>query len=612
MFNLSKYSLVLFLFIISTVNAFELASEHVFIEEVLPLFNVHEKKSYVAPDEKGINPTSIVIPDAVRLGTINHGLSVEGFIGETVFKDIIIKTGKKTLDVKIDIQDINNKEIKITPRIVTIWYQSGFSTIKKKHAGQLTYELLLSDDHDVVINDRWIKSPDGGWIYEPPEIMLSDTLKTTLRPDSHKRVLLKISLSKSVLPGQYTASIKISTMHDGIRRFLIVPLTINVKPVNLSDEAQSKYKLLLYTAFKLNDHIERPRAYVNAMRLHGTEKERDRLFLSYLTDIQEHGFNGITIHDWDSVNLEKTLKMTDQLGIRYIVLHAKTPINKKYKNNGMSIVSGKVKEIYNKYHTELYYYGYDEHGGNKSLNKQLKLNEDIHAVGGKSVNAVFWDDIGNVIKTTNKQSQCFDILAYSMGSHGHKEMFKSLPYKGKNDFCSKQGTEYLTYWHPHVENPVINRIFTGFWLWASGFDGVIPHGYYFPSHIEKFLSKEDLKYGVSNVTSPYDDWAFWMPGKLQFRHHNSVYPSKDGPIGTLQWEGVLSGYMDLKYIVTLEKKLENPNINKSYKDKIIALLDEIRSDVLQISSPIMSDKKSITYLKKLEYWKKEISNLLLN
>ncbi|MCF6252177.1 MAG: hypothetical protein L3J75_13045 [Methylococcaceae bacterium] len=608
-----KYVIIIFIFNSNSINAFELGNGHIYIEEVLPLFNIHVKKIFITDDQKKvINPKSIDIPDASKLGEITKSISIEGFIGETVFKDIIIKTAKKNIDIELNIKDISSVGVTILPRIVTNWYQAGLSTKQEKFGGELTYELLLSDDRNVVINDKWIKSKKGGWVYIPPEIKLSETLKTSLSPDSYKRILLKISLSQNVLPGIYKTKLEITKYQDNKKVSLMVPISIDVKPVKLSEQEQKKYKLLLFTAFKLNDQMGRKGAYVNTFRMHGTEKERNDLLLAYLADIKEHGFNGITIHDWDQVNLEETLKITQQVGFKYVVLHATLPVSKKYKGMINPSVSTNVKSLYDKYDTTLYYYGYDEVGGNTVLEKQLKLNNNIHNIGGKSVNAVFWDDLPNVIKTIgNDKTKCFDVIAYSMGSHGQKKMFKSLPYKARDDYCSKQGTEYLTYWHPNVENPILNRIFSGFWLWASGFNGVIPHGYYFPAHIERVLSKEELKHGVTNAISPYDDWSFWMPGSL-LRHHNSVYPSKGGPITTLQWEGVLNGFMDLKYILTLEGKLKKDNIDKRYKEKIIALLDKIRSDVLQLDSVYMSDNDSIIYLKKLEAWKKEISILLLN
>jgi len=599
------------LFEVNLARAFELADERILIEEVLPLFNLHEKKKVILSSEKGINPAIMTIPASVMKGSVDKQIDIIGFAGETVFKDMLIKTSEESLDVSIEINSVADKGIEITPRIVTNWYQAGSSTAQKKVSGQLTYELLLSDDRNFEINDKWVGSNKGGWVYEPPDIKLTNVLTTSFSPVSYKRILLKIAISQDVKPGVYDADFEI-VAYQAEEKKLTVPVKIEVKPVTLSENIQDQYKLLLFSAFKLGDEAERKRAYVNAMRLQGKEEDKEKLYLSYLNDIREHGFNGITIRDWDSGNLEKTLELNNKVGLKHIVLHATTPIRKKYKKQGISIVSEEVKALYEKYNTELYYYGYDERGGNKSLNKQLKLNEKIHAVGGKSVNAVFWDDMSRVVDKANSPSQCFDIVAHSMGSHGNKEMFRSLPYKGRNDACSKRGTEYLTYWHSHVENPVVNRIFSGFWLWASGFDGLIPHGYYFPSHVEKILSKEDIRRGVSNVSSPYDDWSRWLPGKKPLRHHNAVYPSKDGPIGTLQWEGVLSGVMDLKYVLTLEAKLDDPDIEESYKDEATVLLEAIRNDVLQITSPYMNDKRSIAYLKKLERWKKEISSLLLN
>jgi len=609
-----KYVLISFIITINSVCAFELLGDDVYIEEVLPLFNKHETSYYVSHSDKVINPKELVIPSSAKLGAVNKKISMEGFIGEIFFKDILLTTSSSDLDIEISIKGTSQSGINITPKIVTSWYQSGVSTKQKKVSGVLTYELLLTDDRSISFDDKWVKSEKGGWVYVPPIVDLSDALKTKLTSNSNKRILLKVSLDKEALPGQYYFNLEITAYKNNRMNSLLVPVELNVKPVKLVGDVSDKYKIFLYTAFKINDFIERSGAYVNAMRLHGTEDERLLQLSNYISDIKDHGFNGITIHDWDSNNLEKTLKVTQQSGIKYAVLHATTPVNKKYKfvNNPTPIVNDFVKNIYESFNMDLYFYGYDESGGNKYLDKQLKLNQRIHSLMGKSVNAVFWDDMPNVINEINDtKSKCFDVIAHSLGSHGYKEMFNSLPFKAKEDLCSKQGSEHLVYWHPHVENPVLNRIFMGFWLWASGFDGVIPHGYYFPSHIEKVLSPNDIKRGVSNVTSPYNDWSFWLPG-TPLRHHNAVYPSKSGPVGTLQWEGVLNGYMDLKFIITLERKLEDSNISDAYKSKVNKLLTSIRDDILKINTSYMSDKDSLIYLKKLESWKKEISILLLN
>lgn len=611
--SLMKISSILFIYLYSNyVNAFGLLNENITLYEVLPLFNVHEKANYVPSSLKGINKNQIIVPDSVKLHQINSKIKANGFIGDVVFKDIIMQSSQNNIKVNIKTKNIESSGIKIVSKIVTNWYQAGFTTRQKKYSGELTYELLLSNDQTFQVNDKWLKSPKGGWIYIPPVISNSNNIETILSPKVEKRLLFKILISDNTLPGKYISNIEIITKSKNVTSRLIIPIDIHVKSIKLTNNLDKKYKLILYTGFKLNDQIESDGSYVNTMRLSGDNKNRNRLFNSYLSDIRAHGFNGVTIRDWDTVNLNQTLKISKQLGLKNIILHSTTPINKKLKLKGESIISDSVKSIYANAGVKLYYYGYDEQGGNKFLDKQLKLNKKIHGMSGDSVNAIFWDDMPIVLESINEdESKCFDIIAHSMGSHGNKQMFQSLPYKQRDDKCSKLGTEYLTYWHPNVENPVINRLFMGFWLWASGFDGVIPHGYYFPPHIEKILTKHEIKNGVSTATSPYNDWAFWLLGS-PLRHHNSVYPSSNGPVGTLEWEGILNGYIDLKYIVTLEDKLENANIDGDYRVSVNILLNDIRSTVLKIDSPYMSDKDSIHFLIKMESWKNKIAKLLLN
>ena len=609
---LFRFNLILyFVFFASISQGFELSGEKISVSEVLPLFNIHKKSVFVPLRLRGVNKEPLIVPNAVKLRDISSSIDVVGFKGDVVFKDLIIKSSVKKIKIKLNVVN-ENDAIDVVPRIVTSWYQSGLSTKKKKHAGELTYELLLSDDLSADFSDKWLKNPKGGWVYSPPKVDNSNTLNTEIAPGFHKRILLKFLFGASVAPGAYSAEVKLMSSEGGVVDTLTIPLKIVVYPNELSTEVDKKYQFMLYTAFKLNDQIERPGSYVNAMRLSGDPAERQSQFFSYLSDIRSHGFNGITVRDWDEENLPFTLSMSKKLGFSYVVLHSTTPINPQLKANKKSIVSKAVKRIYHAHNMPLYYYGYDEVGGNRKIRDQLRLNQKVHNIGGASVNAVFWDDMPDVLGAINNdESKCFDIVAHSMGSHGHTGMFSSLPYKPKNDVCSKKGTKYLAYWHPNVENPTINRLFMGFWLWASGFDGVIPHGYYFPSHIEKTLSRQDVKNGVSTITSPYDDWAFWLPGQ-PLRHHNSVYPSSDGPVGTLEWEGVLNGYTDLRYILTLEEKMKSSGVNEAFRIGATKLLDEIRKDVLRINTPYMSDEDSIGYLVKLELWKREISNLLLN
>ena len=596
------------LFFMGKPCALELEGDSLFLTEVAPLFNVHSKKLFVSDAEiTKLYPGTIEAPKASIIANNQTVISVDSFLGDVIFKDFLINTDApfKEVEISVDAPD----GISITPRIVTSWYQSGSTTKKYKAGGVITYELLLSDDRTFLMNGSWIESENGGWIYNAPDVDITNTLLTVLTP-INKRILFRIETSLDLVPGNYIAKILIKDVHNHSARPLAIPVKISVKPFKLIDDNLIQQKRILFTAFSINDHIQRSGSYVNTMRLPGDTAEKEQLLIKYFKDIKRHGFNGVTIRDWEGDSLERTLKILSNIGFKYVVLHATTPVNRKYKADPNPILGTGVRELFSKYNLQLYFYGHDEIGGNKLLDKQLRLNQMIHNIGGKSVNAVFWNDLARAnIQIGSDTSKCFDMVAYSMGSNGHKKMFDSLPLKPRSSSCDRKGVDYLTYWHPHVENPVINRLFMGFWLWASGFDGIIPHGYYFPSHIEKILSKKDKQRGVSNATSPYNDWSYWLPGEV-LRHHNSVYPSSSGPVGTLQWEGILSGYIDLKYVLSLEAKLENNNIDRAVRTRIMALLNEIRQEVLMLESPYLSDKESLEYLHKLEYWKKSIAGLL--
>lgn len=600
--------IILFYLLSYDSKALQLGDNKIIVDELVPLFNVHIKSKFVSSSEsKILNPEPIKIPSSARIATDIDKLTINAFSSDKVFKDISLITSNSS--VKVSIKFMSTEGITITPRIVTSWYQAGITTKTHKLGGAHTYELLLTDDTLNNFDDKWVKSRQGGWVYKAPDIILGDHIFTELS-NLNKRILLRFNIDSETKPGKYSAKMLIETHDADSTHTDAFPIEINIHSSKLIEEDDIRQERILFTAFLLDGKKQRQGSYVNSMRLSGTDEEKETLLSLYYADVKEHGFNGVTIRDWDPLYLDKNLEILSSVGIETAILHATTPVSRRYQSKRFPIVNDAVKEKYQSRNMDLLFYGYDEAGGNRKLKEQLLLNTNINMLGGGSVNAIFWSDMPRLTKETgNDRSKCIDIIAHSMGSHGHIEMFRSLPFQRSMDYCPGNDTKYLVYWHPHVENPIINRLFMGFWLWASGFDGVIPHGYYFPSHIEKVLTNKDRQRGVSNAASPYNDWSYWLPGQV-LRHHNSVYPSSSGPVGTLQWEGVLAGYTDLKYVLSLEEILENNNIDESTRTKIRALLDEIRHEVLQIESPYLSDDESLEYLLTLERWKKSIAELL--
>ena len=90
--------------------------------------------------------------------------------------------------------------------------------------------------------------------------------------------------------------------------------------------------------------------------------------------------------------------------------------------------------------------------------------------------------------------------------------------------------EVWYYWQCQVEDPRVNRLFFGFLLMKSKATGAMPYVYY-----------------KATWADPYDDWL--TGGE---RTGGMIYPSREGPINTLQWEAAREGIDDARYVTTLE------------------------------------------------------------
>lgn len=625
MYNFNKYS---FIFLISflylnanAINANEINEANIQLSKVSPLYNWHWKypRDVGYKQRRQLVQVNQAVPYFAneKILKTDESIKINAAKGEMVYTGILLQSDNDLSQISIEITDFSNKQYgKIDTesniKIVTSWFQAGKATRISKRHSFLTYELLLDDDQSVKFIDKWLPAKNGsGWIYHPPAFERLSNAKTSLLKDLKKRLLILMNIPLNSKSGKYVAYLYIT---KNTKKKLLSTIELNIFPFVLSPVDPNKFKILTYTGISLDPMPGRNHSYLNSNRLHGNKFEKKEIFKNYVSDLVAHGFNGITIKDWRTPYLEEVLSILKKEGIKYPILHAHSPVNMAGiidKNIEFPVINKHVIDSFRKFNYEPIFFGVDEAGGNRKLEKQLSMNRKIHKYGGKIFNALFWNDRANVLKKTadNKNNQ-FDMLTYSMGSHGQKKFFKSLPLNQNKDPLLPKGTEQYAYWHPNEENPLINRLFMGFWLWASGLSGIAPHGHYFPPHIEKIITLEDIKYSKSTRSSPYDDWAFWLPpGKL--RHHTTVYPSQDGPVSTLQWEGIRDGITDLRYMLMLENSVLNNMLNDSKKIEASNLVEDIRGSMLKISSSHLSDKSSGLMQIKLDKWRKEIQILLM-
>ena len=105
------------------------------------------------------------------------------------------------------------------------------------------------------------------------------------------------------------------------------------------------------------------------------------------------------------------------------------------------------------------------------------------------------------------------------------------PSKREADKWHSRGHKIWCYANPQggVENPEINRRNFGLLLWKHRYDGAATWTY------------------LSTAGHTWNDFD-----NPRGRDYNFVYPTMDGVIDTVQWEGYREGVDDVRYVTTLE------------------------------------------------------------
>jgi hypothetical protein len=165
---------------------------------------------------------------------------------------------------------------------------------------------------------------------------------------------------------------------------------------------------------------------------------------------------------------------------------------------------------------EFYVYGQDEAAG-EELRQERKAIQIVHDAGGKVFVACYkgsFELVGDLLDAANISGPLAPAEAKKWRAAGHKAFSYGNPQAGP-------------------EQPETYRRNYGLALWKAGYDGAMDWIY------------------QSNCGSSYDD--FDHPN---YRDMNFAYPTTDGVIDTIQWEGFREGVDDVRYLTTLLRAIE--------------------------------------------------------
>ena len=401
-------------------------------------------------------------------------------------------------------------------RIVKVWPQQ--TGVRGGSSGEhlMTPELLVRND-TLPLAQAWT----GPNTFRPDEKgakgFITGPVTANLPRDVTRQFWLMARVPADAKAGTYRGSVTIAPAQG--EKFAL-PISLEVLPIKLISPAE-KYILGIYYRGKLNPDNK-----------NFTENFSPERMKRELEDIRDHGFTAPSLYTTrDPQTVAAALKIYREVGL-------KGPVgveggNMAYNKNFDEKTNAKQREITAEYlkifqgtGIKPFFFGIDEPRGDKiEINRkraEIARTVKVGDLQGQYATAASGKEMEKLIGTLD-----YPIISSYFASR--KEM------RELRDAFRKDGAKPLYYWQIWGEYPKGSRLNAGYFLYESGFDGVYPYAY---QHFARdpYLEGQDAEGGFKNILASY--------------------PSNEGPITTLQWEGARAGIVDLSYLVTLDELLK--------------------------------------------------------
>ena len=465
--------------------------------------------------------------------------------GEYEPASLVIYSERSLKNVKVNIVGMR-PEIKFDIRVVKCWYQAGKAISDVKHK-ILTPELLLHNDGLVEVNFA-NKSNTVKMINLRDALHL---LPFDVHEKSNKQLWITTHVLKQCPPGEYEGKIEIIPENAPEKEIKFI---VTVLPIKLS---QPLLDYCIYYRGKLR----------KGKSLIGSEWKTGEQMEAEFRDMKVHGIDNPTVYQpfvqkvdgtYDFSLLKEVIKLRNKAGIAgkpllFLGLGTGAPqklerLNALKKRVRALVAFAKRNGIAN-----VYIYGIDEARG-KRLKAERLAFKTVHEAGGKvfvACGSNFADLVGDLL----------DLPIYN-----------GIPGLSIIDKVHRFGHNIYNYGNPQcgVEEPLTYRRNYGLLLWQKGLDGTCDYAY---------------QHAFGNIWNDFDH--------PRYRDHVMAYPTINGVIPTIQWEGFREGVDDIRYLSTLIKvinrskiKSKTDSVFKTKIDKAENLLKDIRKKDLNELSPL--------------------------
>jgi len=504
------------------------------------------------------NPHQWIRPhDTLVLGRLSNEIGVRACSGEYEPASFVVRSSREIKALTASVSDLQGDHGVIPSsavdiRVVKCWYQAGsagFGHDQRKDQKVLVPELLLKDDSlvrvDVDKKENYLKlrfgdgekyvwisdptPPKSPTVHPPPDefpVMDSRELRPVDIPArSNKQFWITVRVPEDVEAGQYRGTICLMSGRDILHK---LTLTVDVLP----------FKLLppYYSPSLYYDGYPDP---TGKGSISGFQKTKDQ-YIAEMQNLIAHGVSCPVIPTrfrreantrvYDEAQLRAVLEIRRDLGMLrrpiylggflWQALDLKQPklvtsidLTTERKERLQRVVRQILDLARSRGATDVYFYGLDEGKGDR-LTCQREAWQAIHETGGKVFVAGYTGSNFGAMGDIQDLLICAGVPSRDEAAKWHSREHKIWCY------ANPQGG---------LENAEIYRRNFGLLLWKNNYDGAATWIY------------------QSTAGNTWND--FDSPNA---RDYNFVYPTVDGVIDTIQWEGYREGVDDVRYVTTLQ------------------------------------------------------------
>lgn len=465
--------------------------------------------------------------------------------GEDESATLVVQALKASDEVKVEVGNlVSGSNIissgNVSIKLVKCWYQGYGDSISHNDVAQLKPELLVNDPSWIVVDhsgkSNSVVNPD--WPTDASVLQDID-----LAAGESQQYWFTVSVPSSAVPGNYDGTITVKK--DGVS-YAEVPLRLAV-PDHL---ALSKSRLS-YGIYYAGQLTATPPTSIGCMEKTSTQ------YAAEMADLVRHGITAPTCYAKPFVNpdgfllgqqldfalMDQEMALRTAAGLPGYSEGAAVPLLSTAIWHSACVAPpggwtqaavladyDRVLEgIINHFSQadtaqikfpEPLFYGIDEaQGGN--LTGQIPAYQKIRDKGGRSAGAVY----GDYYATLGGDADLIDFPIMNIEHSLPSEISIAI------DSIHADGHAVWSYHNPQfgVERPALYRAQYGLPMWAAGLDGECNFAY-------------QWKMG-SSLWNDFDHSTY--------RELMMAYPTSNGVVGTIQWEGFREAVDDVKYLSTL-------------------------------------------------------------